>query len=77
MPTLQIQESPAHFTVFAPTNDAFVDLLRELGVDGLEDIPADVLSAALSYHVVTGTNVRVKVFPINGSIYFRNWCVNS
>lgn len=49
---------PAPFTVFAPTNDAFVALLEELEMDALEDIPTDVLASTLSYHVVTGANVR-------------------
>jgi transforming growth factor-beta-induced protein len=55
---LQTQESPAPFTVFAPTNQAFLDLLEELDMGSLDDIPSDVLAAALSYHVVTGANVR-------------------
>ena len=55
---LMTQEEPAPFTVFAPTNAAFQGLLTELGVSGLGDIPTDVLAAALSYHVVTGANVR-------------------
>lgn len=50
--------SPAPFTVFAPTNDAFMALLEELEMDSLEDIPAEVLSSVLSYHVVAGANVR-------------------
>ncbi|HSI69552.1 MAG TPA: fasciclin domain-containing protein [Gillisia sp.] len=58
VPVLQTQESPAPFTVFAPTNEAFVDLLEELDMGSLDDIPSDVLAAALSYHVVTGANVR-------------------
>ncbi|HSP40177.1 MAG TPA: fasciclin domain-containing protein [Gillisia sp.] len=55
---LQTQEAPAPFTVFAPTNDAFIDLLAELELDSLDDIPADVLASVLSYHVVAGANVR-------------------
>lgn len=55
---LQTQEAPAPFTVFAPTNDAFVDLLTELELDSLDDIPADLLATVLSYHVVAGANVR-------------------
>jgi transforming growth factor-beta-induced protein len=58
VPVLQTQESPAPFTVFAPTNQAFLDLLEELDMGSLDDIPSDVLAAALSYHVVTGANVR-------------------
>lgn len=55
---LMTQDTPAPFTVFAPTNAAFQSLLTELGAGSLNDIPADVLAAALSYHVVTGANVR-------------------
>lgn len=56
--TLQMTSDPAPFTVFAPTNDAFADLLTELEADSLDDIPSDVLSSVLTYHVVTGMNVR-------------------
>lgn len=42
------------FTVFAPTNDAFVALLGELGVGSLNDIPVEVLTDVLLYHVVNG-----------------------
>lgn len=42
------------FTVFAPTNDAFVDLLGELGVNSLDDIPVTTLTQVLLYHVVPG-----------------------
>lgn len=55
---LQTQGDPAPFTVFAPTNEAFVDLLEELQVESLNDISSDVLASVLSYHVVAGANVR-------------------
>jgi transforming growth factor-beta-induced protein len=42
------------FTVFAPTNDAFVSLLGEFGWNGLGDIPAELLDRVLKYHVVSG-----------------------
>jgi transforming growth factor-beta-induced protein len=42
------------FTVFAPTNDAFVALLGELGISSLDDIPVDLLTNVLLYHVVEG-----------------------
>lgn len=48
------------FTVFAPTNDAFADLLMELGVSELGDIPKETLEAALSYHVINGANVEAE-----------------
>ena len=48
---------PAPFTVFAPTNDAFTDLLAELNAGGLGDIDEPTLNATLTYHVVGGANV--------------------
>lgn len=56
--TLMQSGSPAPFTVFAPTNEAFGALLEELEMNSLPDIPQDVLASVLSYHVVTGANVR-------------------
>lgn len=46
------------FTVFAPTNDAFVKLLNELGVSSLADIDAATLEAVLQYHVIAGANLE-------------------
>ena len=51
---------PAPFTVFAPTNDAFGDLLTDLGLMTLSEVPVDVLAATLELHVVTGANVRAE-----------------
>ena len=42
------------FTVFAPTNAAFAALLEELPFDSLEEIPVEVLTEVLLYHVVEG-----------------------
>ena len=47
---------PSPFTVFAPVNSGFVNLLGELGVNSLNDIDEPTLSAVLSYHVVVGAN---------------------
>ncbi|WP_276374567.1 fasciclin domain-containing protein [Chryseolinea sp. H1M3-3] len=41
------------FTVFAPTNTAFNNLLSAIGQTSLDDIPEDVLKNVLQYHVVT------------------------
>ncbi|MAY83450.1 MAG: cell adhesion protein [Flavobacteriales bacterium] len=46
------------FTVFAPTNTAFVNLLSDLGATRVSDIPETTLAAVLSYHVVNGANVQ-------------------
>ena len=51
---------PAPFTVFAPTNDAFGDLLVELGVGSLDDIDGATLTATLNTHVIAGANVRAE-----------------
>lgn len=55
--TLSSSEAPAPFTVFAPTNDAFGNLLTELEAGALADIETATLQAALLYHVVGGVNV--------------------
>ena len=55
--TLMETGSPAPFTVFAPTNDAFGALLEELEMSSLGDIPEDVLASTLAYHVAAGANV--------------------
>ncbi|WP_340199237.1 fasciclin domain-containing protein [Ascidiimonas sp. W6] len=45
------------FTVFAPNNQAFLDLLEELDVTALGDIDTATLEATLNYHVVAQSNV--------------------
>lgn len=59
------------FTVFAPTNEAFKNLFKQLGVKGIEDLSAEQLTPILTYHVVSGevmssdlTNSSVKT--LNG-----------
>lgn len=52
--------SPAPFTVFAPTDQAFADLLVELGVGGLDDIDGPTLTAVLNTHVIAEANVRAE-----------------
>lgn len=42
------------FTVFAPTNDAFSALFKQLGVTGINDLSAEQLKPILTYHVVSG-----------------------
>lgn len=53
--------SDSEFTVFAPTNAAFVALLDELGASSLDDISDDVLTEVLLYHVLLGTNTASMV----------------
>jgi transforming growth factor-beta-induced protein len=44
----------AKYTVFAPTNAAFEDLLEATGQSSLDDIPETVLRDILEYHVLQG-----------------------
>jgi uncharacterized surface protein with fasciclin (FAS1) repeats len=62
------------FTVFAPTNAAFSELLGFLGASSLDDIPAEVLKKVLLYHVVEGrvfsTDLSSGMVPtLNGDFY--------
>jgi transforming growth factor-beta-induced protein len=46
------------FTVFAPSNQAFTNLLTAIGQTSLNDVPDDVLKSILQYHVVTTGAVK-------------------
>jgi len=48
------------FTVFAPTNDAFGDLLTDLGLSSATEIDTATLNATLQLHVITDSNVRAE-----------------
>jgi transforming growth factor-beta-induced protein len=49
------------FTVFAPTNQAFTDLFKTLGVSGIADLTAEQLTPILLYHVVPGNVLASQV----------------
>jgi transforming growth factor-beta-induced protein len=49
-----LSDPNGQFTVFAPTNEAFVALLKQLGVSSLDDIPVATLRAVFLDHVITG-----------------------
>lgn len=42
------------FTIFVPTNKAFENLFKELGVNGISDLSSDQLSSILTYHMISG-----------------------
>ena len=46
------------FTVFAPTNEAFVALLGAIGQTNPANIPAEVVERILKYHVIAGTAIK-------------------
>lgn len=63
--------SDGPFTIFAPTNDAFKSLFKQIEVEGIQDLSAEQLTPILTYHVVAGkvmssdlTNTSVKT--LNG-----------
>lgn len=55
---LSLNTTPAPYTVFAPTNEAFGSLLTELEVSELSEIDTATLELTLNTHVVYGANVR-------------------
>ena len=55
---LSSSDTLAPFTVFAPTNAAFGDLLSELGFDSLDSITPALLESVLKMHVIASANVR-------------------
>jgi len=50
-----LSDESGMYTVLAPTDDAFVELLATIGQSELDDIPENVLRRILEYHVVSGT----------------------
>jgi transforming growth factor-beta-induced protein len=47
-----VADKEAELTVFAPTNEAFVALLSDLGASSLDDISTEALTDILLYHVI-------------------------
>lgn len=50
--------TPAPFTVFAPSNNAFDDLLIDLDLTSLDEIPIPTLQSTLNLHIIPDSNVR-------------------
>lgn len=56
----------APFTVFAPVNAAFTNLLNTNNSwNGLADVPAALLTSVLQHHVIAGGNVRSSALSNN------------
>ena len=49
---VDVLNGSGNFTVFAPTNDAFNALFKQLGVSGISDLSAATLTPILLYHVL-------------------------
>ena len=50
-------------TVFAPTNEAFEGLYEALEIDGITDLPAELVLDVLLYHVAEGRRAANSVVP--------------
>ena len=56
------------YTVFAPTDAAFLDLYAAFeDVDEISDLPAELVLDVLLYHVTTGRRASNSVVPNNGT----------
>jgi uncharacterized surface protein with fasciclin (FAS1) repeats len=55
------------YTVFAPTDAAFDKLYADLGVSGVDEIPVELLTAVLKYHVTDGRRASNSVLPKKGT----------
>jgi uncharacterized surface protein with fasciclin (FAS1) repeats len=51
------------YTVFAPTNEAFQNLYTALGIDGITDLPPELVLDVLLYHVIEGRRAANSVVP--------------
>ena len=51
------------YTVFAPTNEAFENLYEALIINGIDDLPAELVLDVLLYHVVEGRRAANSVVP--------------
>ena len=55
------------YTVFAPTNEAFLNLYAALGVDSIDDLSPELVRDVLLYHVVEGRRAANSVVPRKNS----------
>ncbi|MTI30745.1 fasciclin domain-containing protein [Xanthovirga aplysinae] len=51
------------FTIFAPTNEAFTNLLQAVGQSSIDDLPPPVLEKILLYHVINAEVLSTEVSP--------------
>ena len=56
-----------NYTVFAPGDNAFFELYRDLGIDGITDLPANLVLDVLLYHVAEGLRASNSVVPTDGT----------
>ncbi len=54
------------YTVFAPTDEAFMNLYDTLSIDNIRELPADLVLNVLLYHVTEGRRATNSVVPKSG-----------
>lgn len=54
------------YTVFAPTDEAFMNLYSALQINSIEDLPAELVRDVLLYHVAEGRRASNSVIPKRG-----------
>jgi transforming growth factor-beta-induced protein len=50
-----LDDPTARYTVFAPTNAAFTQLMADLGINSIDEVPLETLTNILLFHVINGT----------------------
>lgn len=58
-----VSDPSVTLTVFGPVNDAFGELLSDLGVSGLDEVAPDAVNGILALHVINAANVRSEDLP--------------
>lgn len=58
---VQTLDQTGPYTVFAPTNDAFIQFLADNNFETLDDVPVTTLKEVLLNHVVSGTNLSTSL----------------
>lgn len=70
----------SNLTVFAPTDSAFRELYRTLGISGVNDVPLNTLTTVLQHHIISAPTTETgRVFSsdlVNGSVPALNGNLN-
>ncbi|SIS60629.1 transforming growth factor-beta-induced protein [Belliella pelovolcani] len=64
------------FTIFAPSDEAFIAALQNLGFSSLAAIPPDNLAGILAYHVIPGRNISSLLNTGEVDTFLENAVIN-
>jgi uncharacterized surface protein with fasciclin (FAS1) repeats len=68
----ELLDGPGPFTVFAPTDDAFHNLLGKHPNDALDELSTDTLTDLLAYHVVADSEIYFDELECKESLEMSN-----